>query len=287
MQLSRLPSISILIPAHDASRTIGSAIFSAWLTRPKRAEILVLLDGDNTNSPILELFEKRDLIKVFRTEEASGISGARNYLLAEARSDLVAWLDSDDVALPFRYGKSIRLIKTESADVVFSQSVIFGEKVRGIPFLPQFPFCIPVELSPLFLYLANPFTQSTMVARKSVLLEAGGYRDCPAEDYDLWMRLAAAGRKITRRMSYGVFYRIHRNQTTSDTMYEDRVLADSFVQHSHYELGAKITFANLFSGESERVEQIKNRLLNKSLGFWMQEKWFRPTLDWAKKNLLG
>jgi len=286
MQLSRLPSISILIPAHDASRTIGSAIFSAWLTRPKGAEILVLLDGDNTHSTVLKFLEKRDHVKVFRTKQASGISNARNYLLAEAKSELVSWLDSDDIALPFRYRKSIRLIKKQRADVVFCQSVVFGEKVRAIPFLPQFPFSISVELSPLFLCLSNPFTQSTMVARKSILLEAGGYRDCPAEDYDLWMRLATAGRRITRRMSYGVLYRMHDRQTTSDSTYENRVLADGFVQESLRGLTAKIAPPNLLSEESPIVEEIKNRLLNKSWGFRIQEKYFRPTLNWANRNLL-
>ncbi len=280
------PRLSILIPAHKASKTIALALVSAIITKPSGSEILVLLDGDNTKSKTLKLFENYGIVRVFRTDQALGVAQARNFLIGQAQAELISWLDADDIALPFRYGFAVRSIERAEFDVAFSSSIIFGKRLRVLPILPQVPYRISSELSPLFLWLANPFVQSTMVARKSAILAVGGYRDCAAEDYDLWMRLIVDGRKLVRRRGYGVLYRLHDSQITAETEHGERVHSDVLIRQSKLELGKTIMASGLTSGNLTAT-QVRDVLLQRSKGYKFQELFFRNVIDAAKRVFLG
>lgn len=282
------PRISILIAAKNASKTISAALLSAVITRPRGSEIVVLLDGNDTESKALNYFEKLKIVRVYRSNKVLGISGARNFLLSKAKSDVISWIDADDIALPCRYGKSLRSIEQGGSDLCFSHSIIFGKRLKGVPILPQFPLRIGAELSPFFLWQANPFVQSTTVARKSAILAVGGYRDCaPAEDYDLWMRLATKGFRLTRRHGYGVLYRLHHSQITSSPTREDTVLKDRFLVESHQALTRTISNSVHLSKEGSLTSQVDTMLRRRSIGYRMQEKIFRGFLDSARKRFLN
>lgn len=287
MSSNSSPRISILIAAKNASKTISAALLSAVITRPRGSEIVVLLDGNDTDSKALNYFEKLKIVRVYRSNEVLGISGARNFLLSKAKSDVISWIDADDIALPFRYGKSLRSIEQGGSDLCFSHSIIFGERLKGVPIIPQFPLRIEAELSPFFLWQANPFVQSTTVARKSVILAVGGYRDCAAEDYDLWMRLATEGFRLTRNHGYGVLYRLHHSQITSSPTREDTVMKDSFLLESHQALTSTISNSIHLSKEGSLTSQVDTMLRRRSIGYRIQEKIFRGFLDSARKRFLN
>jgi glycosyltransferase involved in cell wall biosynthesis len=216
--------ISVLIPALNASSTINSAIVSAWLFSPKGSEILVYLDGGNTETRILNLMVKFGLVKLFGSSTTQGPANAMNTLIARASRKFVARLDADDIMLPWSHHKSIRLLAGEEADIVFSNAIFFGSRLRSIPFLPQIPFSIKSSDVPAFLTFKNPFVQSSMLARKDALIRAGGYLDGIAEDYELWLRCQVKGIRMVRLARYGVLYRIHPGQLTDSDGYAQRVL---------------------------------------------------------------
>lgn len=286
MNLNSSPRVSILIPAKQASKTIGAALISAFVTRPRGSEIVVLLDGDDTKSKVLDYFERRKKVRLFRSTEALGITGARNFLLGKAKSEIVSWLDADDIALPFRYGKSLRSIEKKRIDLSFSHSIIFGKRLRRALFLPQFPFPISAQLSPFFLWQANPFVQSTTVARKSAIIAVGGYRDCAAEDYDLWMRLATNGYKLVRTAGYGSLYRVHDGQATSSPSREVDILNDALLKQSHLELTNKLAATDNSLIDTSFPRQVNTMLLKRSIGYRIQERLFRKTLEFGKRTFL-
>jgi hypothetical protein len=140
--------------------------------------------------------------------------------LEEARGAFIARLDADDIPIPFRYVKAIKLIERGRADLVFSNSILFRMK-RGLPIVvPQFPFALSAKESPLVLLDTNPFVHSTLIAKKSVLVDEGGYREAVAEDYDLWLRLAAKGKMLIKLHRFTLLYRVHASQMTSQTGFD-------------------------------------------------------------------
>ena len=220
--------VSILIPAYNASKTIGSTLLSAILFRPRGCEILVYLDGGQTRSRIMDFAENQGWITVFKGEHQLGLAHALNFLLSKARMPMVARLDSDDLALPFYIKRALKKMRTSGVDIVFSNAIFFGKAIKWTPILPQPPYGIGAEQTPKFLTLGNPFVHPTMVASRDALLNVGGYKDTVAEDYELWIRSTLAGLRICRIWGFGVLYRIHAGQVTSKDNY--RYLVDNSLE---------------------------------------------------------
>jgi glycosyltransferase involved in cell wall biosynthesis len=90
--------ISVLMPTHNASRTIRATLDSVLQQTVAPDEILVLDDGSTDDTPkILNSYKPR--ITVLQ-EEHKGVATARNLLCQQAQGDLIAFLDSDDIWHP-------------------------------------------------------------------------------------------------------------------------------------------------------------------------------------------
>jgi GT2 family glycosyltransferase len=74
------------------------------------------------------------------------------------------------------------------------------------------------ELDVATLYSSNPILLSSTAVRRSLLVEVGGFaEDLPqAEDWDLWLRLAARGARFVSVPSARVRYRRHPGGLTRD-----------------------------------------------------------------------
>jgi hypothetical protein len=124
------------------------------------------------------------------------------------------------------------------------------------------------------------------VARKSAIIAVGGYRDCVAEDYDLWMRLATNGYKLVRTAGYGVLYRVHDGQATSSPSREVDIINDALLKQSHQELTKKLASSEYSLIDSSFRCQVNMMLIRKSIGYRMQERLFRKILDFGKRIFL-
>lgn len=268
--------VSILIPAYNASATIGATLISTFLTRPRLSEVIIFIDGGETNSRVLSWLEARGLVRVFRPGHRSGVAKAMNFMISQAKYEIVARVDADDIPLPWRYGKAIRLIKKDRADVVFSNAILFGNGIKFFPFLPQFPFPIRADLAPYFLQLANPFVQSTMIARKKVLQESGGYQEATAEDYELFLRLASQQIRLKRTGMFGVLYRVHAGQLSGQPDFQSKVDNDPLVQASKKRLQLRLQLDDETPNQENLEFQIQELLESRSLGFFVRRKLLSP-----------
>src|SRR5205807_7296525 len=121
----------------------------------------------------------------------------RNQALAEARADLVAILDADDVCEPDRIEKQLGYLRAHPEVTVLGSHirVIDGAgRTRGYRLFP-----LDHEGVVRTLPLCNPVCQSSVLMRKEAVLAAGGYRYgayVGVEDYELWFRLARSGARF-------------------------------------------------------------------------------------------
>jgi glycosyltransferase involved in cell wall biosynthesis len=197
---------------------------------PADAQVLVLDDAsvDDTGDRVRALRDRR--VSVVRSDVASGVAGALNQLLSMAEGDLVARMDADDLTLPGRFAHQIAMFR-KPVDFVFGGVLHFGEGLRA-PY-PSPPLPISTAAFPTALLLGNPVAHSTMVARRSAVLDMGGYRNCLAEDYDLWLRAAAAGRHLARSGRPVVALRRHRGQVTATRDWSGRAAAEHEWQEAY------------------------------------------------------
>lgn len=121
---SHNPLVSIIIPAYNAEAYIEGTLNSVKNQSYGNWELLIVDDcsTDGSAEIIKEYSEKDSRIKYFRTESRSGSPAVpRNIGIENARGRYVAFLDSDDLWLPEKLEKQIRVFQ-ENADaaIVFS-----------------------------------------------------------------------------------------------------------------------------------------------------------------------
>lgn len=93
--------VSIIMPAYNADRYLDEAISSVLSQSDSDWELLIVDDGSSdATGDIIDRYAAEDArIRVWHQENA-GMSVARNVALDNARGDLLAFIDADDVMHP-------------------------------------------------------------------------------------------------------------------------------------------------------------------------------------------
>lgn len=153
------------------------------------------------------------LIRVVDADASLSLAEVRTFGLLEARCEFVAVLDSDDVALRDRIAMQLQALRASPKSVLCASEVELIDEsgsCRGQAFLRPAPGDVRQSL-----ILRNRIAHSSVMFRRQTAIDVGAYRDLPlAEDYDLWLRLAASGEfaYLDQALSQ---YRVHAAQLTS------------------------------------------------------------------------
>ena len=109
--------ISIIVPTYNRANLIGRAIKSILNQTYQNFEIIVVDDGsqDNTEETVKIFGDRRIIYLKHKTNKGAGT--ARNTGIKTAKSEYIAFLDSDDEWLPKKIEKQIRKIKEASVNV--------------------------------------------------------------------------------------------------------------------------------------------------------------------------
>lgn len=228
-------TITVGIIARNARTTIRTAVRSA-LRDPFVARVIVWDDGsdDGTAGALDRLGDPRLLVT--GTTDNRGIPAARNGLLELVDTAHFAWLDADDICLPGRFASQSRTL-TDGNDIVFTPVL---EWLHRTPLVrPQLLQRISPRATPFHLMIGNPFMNPTMLARTDVVRALGGYRFVASEDYDLWLRAAAAGHRLHRGSHPLVVYRRHAGQTTRQAAWRNSRGANVLVEDAYEHLAVE------------------------------------------------
>ncbi|HEY5792121.1 MAG TPA: glycosyltransferase family 2 protein, partial [Chthoniobacterales bacterium] len=99
LEMTREPSISVVIPAYNRERMIGRALRSVQHQRLGAREV-ILVDDASTDGTLETARAMMPEIRIFRQPRNAGPAAARNVGLAAAAGEWIAFLDSDDEWLP-------------------------------------------------------------------------------------------------------------------------------------------------------------------------------------------
>jgi cellulose synthase/poly-beta-1,6-N-acetylglucosamine synthase-like glycosyltransferase len=94
---ARLPSVSVVIPAFNAERTLGE-VLRALASQEEPVDEVIVVDDGSTDATVA--VAKRCGVKVVRGEGGGFAGAARNLGWDEAAGDVVVFLDSDAVPAP-------------------------------------------------------------------------------------------------------------------------------------------------------------------------------------------
>ena len=240
------------MPAYNAESTIRLAVKSALLAIGIDSEVLVFLDGcsDNSLQVLQEIKDPR--LKVHVSKENVGVVKARQFLFEWASNDLVAVLDSDDIALPWRFASQARFLKRNSADFVFGNAILFGSALQPLGFVPQWPVGLNSRQVNLSLIFTNPLVNSAMLAKKSSIESIGGFKGS-IEDLGMWLEASAVGLKIVKTAGYAVFYRVHPSQLSRTPKWKAALSSDPILMSAR-ELHNKFMSTGVAGKDAEEVD---------------------------------
>ena len=192
--MAESPRITVLMPVYNGARYLAAAVESILEQSCRDFELLVLDDGSTDGSGALAAAYGDRRIRVLRHESNRGLIVTRNQGLREARGEYVAFLDSDDIALPSRLETQLRFLENNPAYVmVGGRIMLIDEQGRYTGRFARFD--ASPESIPSVLLFDNCFAHSAVMVRSAVLAEERYRPEFPcAEDYDLFARLALRGK---------------------------------------------------------------------------------------------
>jgi glycosyltransferase involved in cell wall biosynthesis len=191
------PTLTVLMPVYNGEAQVAEAIESILAQTARNFEFLIVNDGstDSTCS-ILEKYAGSDARIRIIHQENMGLAAALNAGLRAATGELVARQDHDDLSSPDRLEKQLAYMRAHPECVLLGTRATIWSGGRPTDRAHDHPeWNAELKLDLLF---DNPFVHSSVVMRRREVLDLGGYctdaRRQPPEDYELWCRLARAGR---------------------------------------------------------------------------------------------
>ena len=190
------PTISVLLPVHNAELYIDEAIKSILAQTFGDFELLALDDGSTDRSLlILREHEAKDSRVHIFSRANRGLVASLNELIAKARGRYLARMDADDICMPDRFRSQVAFLDS------FPDHVLVGAWVETVNAagLPIGILRCPTsheEIDQDHLSGHTSIRHPTAMVRRSAVMSAGCYRSefIYAEDLDLFLRLAELGK---------------------------------------------------------------------------------------------
>ena len=174
--------------------------------------------SDQTAAILAEAMRRDSRVQVIR-REGGGLVAALNAGLTACRAPLVARLDGDDICHPRRLELQADYLDAHpDTGLLASDFRHFprtGLKQGMIDYESWQNGLTDHSLIIRDLFVESPFVHPSIMTRRTILEKLAGYQDNGwPEDYDLWLRMAAAGVQFARVPQTLLFWRDHPERAT-------------------------------------------------------------------------
>ena len=199
LDLAASPLVSVVIPAYNAERFLAKTLQSVLAQTYRHLEVLVVDDGSQDATPaIVTQMAQRDTRLRLLSQPNRGVAAARNMAIGQARGDLIAPIDADDLWLANHLSQLVECLVTsvETTGLAYSWSIDIDEQEHPLPGFHAAKITGSVYSTLLcHNFLGNA---SCTLIRRSVLERVGTYSEQfqaenahGCEDWDLYLRIAA------------------------------------------------------------------------------------------------
>ena len=209
---------SVLMPVYfkDDSKFLKLAFESIVNQTLIPNEIVIVEDGILTDelNQVLDSCEKKYSdkisIKRIKLEINKGLGVALSIGVENCSNELIARMDSDDISIKDRFESQVKFMLENSEFSVCGGEIAEFIEEGNILRIKK----MPISYDDIYTYgkYRNPLNHMTVMFRKKDILEVGNYKHfLGLEDYYLWSRLLASGKKATNLPQVLVNARIDRN----------------------------------------------------------------------------
>lgn len=191
-----MATISILMGIYNCASTLQKAVSCVQAQSYTDWELIMCDDGSSDNTPEManQLASEDSRIKVICNDHNMGLAATLNHCLSAASGEFVARMDGDDVCPHDRFERELCFLQNHPEYALVSgwMECYDDQGTYGI---------IRYQEKPQYqdFVRGSQFCHAGSMMRRDVLQKLGGYSTTPdterVEDYDLWVKLYAAGYK--------------------------------------------------------------------------------------------
>jgi glycosyltransferase involved in cell wall biosynthesis len=196
--------VSVVIPVYNRAHLLAHTVGSVCRQSYDNIEILIVDDcsTDEVEDAVASLCDSR--VRLVRRTQNGGAGAARNTGLLEAKGELIAFFDSDDICVVDRIERQVRFLASQDDDYIgvysarlFYNDVDEGNYVRSACHIRPYPDETPLSGE---IYRrttrGNIINLPTFMALRSEILAAGAFDELlrSNEDWDLCIRLTQRGK---------------------------------------------------------------------------------------------
>lgn len=213
-------TFSVLLSVYQKEKAeyLKEAIESVYFNQIlKPNEIILVEDGPLTEklySTIVDLKLKigKNILKTVKLEKNMGLGNALRIGIEKCSNELIARMDTDDIAYPNRFEEQINYFKNyPETDVLGTFMSEFVDNIENIICIKDAPNN-SIDMKK-YMKLRDPVNHPSVMFKKSKVLEAGNYKEIFLnEDSYLWGRMLSKGYIFRNIQEPLVYFR-----TTDDT----------------------------------------------------------------------
>lgn len=190
-------SVAISVYKNDNADYFDKALESITINQTVApSEIVLVVDGpvgENLNKVIEKYSAQNENFKAVRLPENMGLGNALKTAVENASYEIIARMDSDDIAARTRFEQQIKFFESDkTVDIVGGDiSEFIGDEENIVAYRK-----VPKSNEEIRKYMQTrcPLNHVSVMFKKSAVLNAGGYLDLFwNEDYYLWIRMLLNG----------------------------------------------------------------------------------------------
>lgn len=197
----------------DQSSYLIEAIKSIFVQTVTPDQFIIVCDGPISAKLhyVINTYINIYPIKVYFLKENKGRGAARNFAIRKSDADIIFIMDADDICLPERIEKQLKILSLNNADIIggvieeFKQQPGDLKKVRNVPEMHN-------DIMKL-LPFRTPFNHVTIMFTKKLFLEIEGYNKLNfVEDWDFAARAFLNGAKFYNIQETLVYARVNEKR---------------------------------------------------------------------------
>ena len=208
-------SVLMSVYKNDVAENVKTAVKSIVEQTARPSQVVIVVDGpvpDYTLQALNDLQKEYvDLIEIYPLEQNVGLGNALKEGMKYCKYELVARMDSDDIAVESRFEKQLAMFENDGELSIVGSDIaeFIGDESNVVSVRD-----VPQEHNEIGEYLKKrcPFNHMTVMFKKSQVEKAGGYLHWfYNEDSYLWVRMYLAGCKFANIKENLVYARINED----------------------------------------------------------------------------
>ena len=232
---SRQKTVSICIPTYNRREYLKETLDSILAQTYKDYEIIIVDDGSTDDTK--EMIDQLGVPVTYCWQSNSGDAAARNKLIELAQGRYISFIDSDDLLLPDAIDRMVRIMESETEDVIVYGSYLRIDengKVYGRCKRRLHSGKITRHLFETILVHACGSMFPTKLLKQSPAFDSS-LRIC--SDYDLWLRLSTKYKFVA--LDEPTFKRRRHSANLSKACYRNCLIEFEVVNRFYYESGGR------------------------------------------------